>query len=208
MTAILRETSIEDLELIQQVLAGQTESFSPLVLKYQQRVRGFCRSALSQEAEAEEAAQEIFLKAYQALSKFRGDSSFSTWLYRIASNHCIDLLRKRNKRPTLSWDALLEQAGDSLQKLVSDGRPAPGSSLENQDLMENILSKLPPAYKNLLILREAEGLSYVEIAETLECSVDAVKSRLSRARRALHENLQHFSEIPRVQTLEERRMIP
>jgi len=199
--------AIEDSELIRQVLSGQTESYGPLMLKYQRRVRGYCRSLLSNEPEAEEAAQEVFLKAYQALARFRGDSSFSTWLYHITSNHCLDLLRKRSRRPTVSWDALLEKDGDHAQKLV--GREdASFFSLESRDLVEKILSNLSPDYRNLLILREAESLSYDEIARVLGCSIDAVRSRLTRARQALRDQLRHFSGSPIVHMPKERRVVP
>src|SRR6185369_11692389 len=153
--------NIEDSELIQRILSGQTESYDPLVLKYQRRVRGYCRSLLSNEGEAEEAAQEVFLKAYQALPKFRGAPSFSTWLYHITSNHCLDLLRKRNRRPTVSWDALWGREGDRAQRFLSREDDS-FFSLERGDLVEKILSGLSPDYRNLLTLREVEALSYDE----------------------------------------------
>ncbi len=194
---------IVDSELIRQILSGQTESYDPLVLKYQRRVRGYCRSLLSNEGEAEEAAQEVFLKAYQALPKFRGDSSFSTWLYHITSNHCLDLLRKRNRRPTVSWDSLQEREGDRAQRFLSREDPS-FNSFESGDLVEKILANLSLDYRNLLTLREVEALSYDEIAGILGCSIDAVRSRLTRARQALRDQLRHFSESPVVHITERR----
>ncbi len=153
---------------------------------------GLCTSLLSDATQAEDAAQEIFIKAYQALSSFQGNSKFSTWLYRIASNHCKDLLRKRSRQKTESLDALIEKSGDEVQNLWEpsvDPRNASGAS----DLVEKLLSSLSPDERLILTLREVQGLSYQEIAETLKCSLDAVKSRLRRARETIEEKTRHFS---------------
>jgi RNA polymerase sigma-70 factor (ECF subfamily) len=154
---------------------------------------------LGDPVQADEAAQDSFVKAYQSLSKFRGDSAFSTWLYRITTNHCLDMLRRRKRRPTVSWDALMEQETGFLQKLASTEAQA-ASTLENRDLADKILSTLPADYRTLLTLREAEGLSYEELGTVLHCSVDAVKSRLSRARKAMQERVRHFYEPKDVHT--------
>ena len=165
--------------------------------KYQARVLRLCTSLLADATLAEDAAQEIFLKAYHALRNFRGASTFSTWLYRIAANHCKDLLRVRARQRTESWDALIEQHGEHIQELLvaSEDQQA---ALANAELIEKILSSLPPDYRVILTLREVEGLSYDELAATLHCSLDAVKARLRRARQALQERLRHFSASPPV----------
>ena len=152
---------------------------------------GYCLSMLQNHSEAEEAAQDIFIKAYQYLPKFKGNSSFSTWLYRITTNHCLDQLRKRNRRRTFSLDALIEEEGDRIHGLFSTTAVA-ASQMEQRDLAGKILSTLPEDYRTILTLREADGLEYQEIADVLNCSLDAVKGRLSRARKTLQENLRHF----------------
>ncbi len=154
---------------------------------------GYCLSMLQNHTEAEEAAQDIFIKAYQSLGKFKGNSSFSTWLYRITKNHCLDVLRKRNRRKTYSLDSLMEEEGDQIHKLFSTSAVA-ASQFENRDLVGKILSTLPEDYRVILTLREADGLEYQDIADVLDCSLDAVKGRLSRARKQLQENLRHFLE--------------
>lgn len=128
---------------------------------------------------AEDAAQEAFIKAYHSLDRFKGDSSFSTWLYRIAANHCKDLLRKRARQKTEPLEAVVQEMGERLE----EGR-------ENADLIERMLAAIPEDYRAVLILRETEGMSYQEIAQTLNISVDAVKARLKRARA---EIARHFS---------------
>ncbi|MGH7740194.1 MAG: RNA polymerase sigma factor [bacterium] len=190
---------LEDRLLVQQILTGEKEAYAILVQRYQRKVRGYCQSMLGDPVQADDAAQDAFFKAYQSLAKFRGDSAFSTWLYRITTNHCLDLLRKRKRRPSVSWDALMEKESGFLQRLASTEADA-GTSLENRDLAQKILSTLPDDYRTLLTLREAEGLSYEELAKVLSCSVDAVKSRLSRARKAMQERVRHFQALPGVNT--------
>ena len=158
---------------------------------YHQKVLGYCLSMLHNRSEAEEAAQDIFTKAYHNLRKFQGNSSFSTWLYRITTNHCLDILRKRNRRRTVSLEGLVEAEGDRIEALFATSRTAL-PALESKDLTDKILSAIPEDYRTILTLREAQGMEYQEIADTLECSLDAVKGRLSRARKMLQEKLQHF----------------
>jgi RNA polymerase sigma-70 factor (ECF subfamily) len=153
---------------------------------------GYCFSMLSNLTDAEEAAQDIFVKAYLSLSKFKGESSFSTWLYRITANHCLDILRKRNRRRTVSLEALIEQDGDLIQELFSTPGNA-DSRMENRQLVDKILSTLPENYRMILTLREADELEYQEIADVLNCSLDSVKGRLARARKQLQENVRHLT---------------
>jgi RNA polymerase sigma-70 factor (ECF subfamily) len=159
---------------------------------------GYCLSMLQNHTDAEEAAQDVFIKAYNNLPKFKGDSQFSTWLYRITANHCLDVLRKRNRRKTYSLDALIEAEGDSIHRHFSTAAVA-DTQVENRDLTGKILSTLPAEYRTILTLREVDGLEYQEIADVLDCSLDAVKGRLSRARRQLQEKLRHFLKEKDVQ---------
>ncbi|MBI2070948.1 MAG: sigma-70 family RNA polymerase sigma factor [Elusimicrobia bacterium] len=175
---------IEDFEIIRRVRSGQQELFALLIKKHQGDVFGLCCSLLSDQTEAQDAAQEIFLKAYRAFGSFREDSSFATWLYRIGVNHCRDLLRAKSRRKTESLDHLMERHAQKIERLLSDS-VANARSAEDAELIERLLSALPEDYRIILTLREAQGLSYQEIAETLDCSLDAVKARLRRARQAL-----------------------
>ncbi len=183
---------IEERELIEKILSGETDAYAEIVRTYQTKVLGLCTSLLGDATQAEDAAQEIFIKAYQSLRSFRGASAFSTWLYRITANHCKDILRKRLREKSESLDALIEKAGDAAQKLWEPSFN-PGMSAVGADLVERLLSSLSPDERLILTLREVQGLSYQEIAWTLGCSLDAVKSRLRRAREALQEKGRHFS---------------
>ncbi len=182
---------MEDLELIQRICSGEREAYSDLVRLYQSRVLRLCTSLLGDANSAEDAAQDVFLKVYRVLPTFRGDASFSTWLYRIAANHCKDLLRKRKREKTESWEGLLEKHGDTIEQMLAV-KESPKPSAGDAELVEKVLSQLAPDYRIILTLREAQGLSYQEIADTLQCSLDAVKARLRRAREALQDKLRHI----------------
>lgn len=166
------------------------DAYEVLVRRYEAKVRRLCVSMLSDPAEADDAAQEIFLKAYRSLDRFRGASSFSTWLYRIAANHCRDCLRSRSREASESWEALLEEQGDRIERLLSTP-PAADTSGE-ADLVRRVLAQLSPDHRLILVLREVEGLSYEELADTLHCTLDAVRGRLSRAREDFEQRFRHF----------------
>lgn len=187
--------AIEDRELVERVRAGEKEAYAALVRRHQDKVRGLCLSMLGSLSAAEDAAQDVFVKAYERLAAFRGEAAFSTWLYRIASNHCLDLLRSEARRKSDSWDALLEDQGARVKSLFSE---KPQRRLEDADLIGRVLAQLPPRYRAILTLREAEGLNYKEIAECLGCSVDGVKAGLRRARLALREKARHFLKAENV----------
>ncbi|PIQ82287.1 MAG: RNA polymerase subunit sigma-24 [Candidatus Omnitrophica bacterium CG11_big_fil_rev_8_21_14_0_20_64_10] len=176
----------EDLELVQQVRAGARQAYAGLVRRHQARVRGYCLGVLGNAADADDAAQEIFLKAYRGLAGFRGGARFSTWLCRIAINHCRDLLRKRAGRREESWDALIEAEGEGLEARTAVP-PAGRLSEERRRQLYRLLAALPAGAREVLILREGQGLRYEEIAAVLGCSLDGVKARLKRARQAARE---------------------
>ena len=178
----------EDSDAVERVRAGDVEAYAVLVRKYQERIRGYCLWTLRNAAEADDAAQEVFIKAYRGLGSFRGAAGFSTWLYRIAVNHCRDVIRKAARNRTQSWDELREREGEAAEALIS--RPEP--LLERRRQLREALALLPEDYRTILILREAEGLSYEELAEFLHCSLDAVKGKLKRARLRLEEKVRHF----------------
>lgn len=177
----------EDREIIDSVLDGDSEAYSELVLRYQDRVLGFCYSMLYVRAEAEDAAQEVFIKVYRSLGDFRGDSAFSTWLYRIAFNHCASLRKRAARRNTESFDAMTDQRREELLSApgsVSDAQPG-------EDLAAGAMLALPEAYRAAMAMR-LEGEDYKAIAGSLGISVDSVKARLRRARVILRARLRHF----------------
>jgi RNA polymerase sigma-70 factor (ECF subfamily) len=179
-----------DSEWIQEIRSGRQEAYGGLIRRYHGRVMGYCLSMLRNRSEAEDAVQDIFVKVYRSLDKFKGNSAFSTWLFRITANHCVDALRKRNLRRSRSLDALMESEGEPFCRLFSTPALA-DSRMENRDLAARLLSALPEDYRVILTLREADGLDYKQIAEVLDCSLETVKGRLGRARRYLQTKLRH-----------------
>lgn len=182
----------DEQELIDGVLAGRRDDYADLVRRHYPRILGLCVSMLGDASEAEDAAQETFLKAYRSLADFEGKSSFGTWLHRIASNRCLDALRRRTRRGEESLDALLETEGPRVRRLVAE--PARGGDPSGDaDLVRRVLDRLTPEHRLILTLRELQGLDYKELMEALDCSMDAVKSRLRRARAAFLMLARHIS---------------
>ena len=173
---------MDDQELVALVLNGDQQAFAELVEQYQRSVYNLTYRMLSNPGEAEDAAQETFLRAYQHLGRYDPDRSFKTWLLSIASNYCIDRLRKRR----LTWLSIDEPLPPH-PALTSD-LPGPETSTinsERQAAVQELLSELAPDYRAAVILRYWYDMSYAEIAEMLDTTESAIKSRLFRARQTL-----------------------
>jgi RNA polymerase sigma-70 factor (ECF subfamily) len=166
--------------------SGDKDAYRRLVETHQDRLFGLVISMVSNREQAEDLIQEIFVKAYFALASFEGGSSFYTWLYRIASNHCLDYLRK-NKLNQISLDRpVSEESETTLQDtLKAPHSDNPDAAYETPTEAAALLAALEPEQRLILSLRELEGRSYEELAEILHCPVNTVKSRLNRAREAL-----------------------
>ena len=184
----------DEKNLLSSARSGDREAYADLVRAYHLKVLGLCRSYLGDQASAEDAAQETFVKAFVSLKKYRGDSAFGTWLYRITANHCKDMLRSSRRRKTESLDALMEDRHLD----VADGSPLEQTAAENKDLARRLLNGLSDDHRVVLSLREISGMSYHEIAGALHISLDAVKSRLKRARQEAVELSRHFLKSPTV----------
>ena len=179
-----------DQQLVRRAQKGDLRAFDLLVLKYQGRIGSLVSRYVSDSAEVEDVTQEAFIKAFRALDKFRGDSAFYTWLYRIAANAAKNHLVARGRRP--SSDATIEDAElfDHGGALMEEGTPeevAMGEELAR--VVEEALASLPDELRAALTLREFEGLSYDDIAAVLECPVGTVRSRIFRAREAIDERI-------------------
>ncbi len=162
---------------------GDQEAFEELVRLYEKRVLALTRRMCRNPEDAAEAAQEAFFAAWQGLKSFRGDSSFSTWLYRLASNACVDLLRREGKR-----QAAVSLDDEDLNLDFPASLSSPQEEVERRELREQIeagLRALPPSLREALILREMQQLRYDEIGEALGLDIGTVKSRISRGRKKL-----------------------
>ena len=180
-----------DQQLVERVQAGDKSAFNLLVLKYQHRVLKLVGRFVNDPTEAEDVAQEAFLKAYRALGTFRGDSAFYTWLYRIAINTAKNALVSSRRRP-VDFDLDLQDPDqyDRHAKLKEADTPE-GVLLtdEIREVVERALEQLPEDLRTAIVLRELEGLSYEEIAEAMDCPVGTVRSRIFRAREAIDKKL-------------------
>ena len=179
-----------DQQLVQRAKRGDLRAFDLLVLKYQGRIGALVSRYIADAGEVEDVTQEAFIKAYRALSKFRGDSAFYTWLYRIAANAAKNHLVAKGRRP--GADATIEDAeafddGGLVSETSSPEAMAMGDELAA--VVEQSLQALPEELRAALTLRELEGLSYDDIAEVLGCPVGTVRSRIFRAREAIDEQV-------------------
>lgn len=171
---------------VQAAKNGDQTAFGHLIEAYQKKVFALTSRMCPTPELAEEAAQEAFLSAWQGLPFFRGDSAFSTWLYRLTANACVDLLRKENRHQGPSLE------DETVSADMADPAPTPEQSVEQRELRGQIeagLRSLSPEHRAVLVLRELHQLSYDEIADTLSLDLGTVKSRISRGRRQLREFL-------------------
>ena len=184
--------------IVQRVLEGDTIAFEELVLEYEKKVYNVALRMLNNSEDAADMTQEAFIKAYNSLSGFRGDSKFSVWLTRIVSNLCLDFMRSRNRRPTVSL-SMEDEDGEDVQLDIADTSQSPEQLLERSLTRESVrrgLQSLPEDYREILLLREIQGLSYDEIAAALDIEVGTVKSRIFRGRKKLCDYLIKDVNIP------------
>jgi RNA polymerase sigma-70 factor (ECF subfamily) len=185
-------TEQSDLELVRRAQQNERGAFDLLVLKYQHKVVKLVARLLRDPTEAEDVAQEAFVKAYRALGSFRGDSAFYTWLYRIAVNTARNSIASRQRRP-LDYEAgLSESEQNNVEaRLKHDDTPeATALSEEIRVTVNQAIEQLPEDLRTAIVLREVEGLSYEEIAAAMDCPVGTVRSRIFRAREAIDRALQ------------------
>ena len=191
-------TQEQELRLVRRVQAGETEAFEDLVRAHEKTVYNLALRMTGNPQDAEDMAQEAFLKAYRSLPEFRGESKFSVWLYRIVSNVCLDHLRRQSRRPAVSLTAE-DEDGEEQQWDLPDESLSPERLLEQKLTREAVragLAQLPEEQREILLLREIKGLSYEEIGEILSLEPGTVKSRIFRARKRLCAFLLREGNIP------------
>lgn len=184
-----RET---EMQIIQRVLDGHTDDFEALVHENQKKIYNLALKMVGNKEDAWDISQETFIKAFKALRSFRGDSSFSVWIYRLASNLCIDFMRKEKKNRAIPL-VYINEAEEEKELEISDVSMEPEALYERAELrraIEEGLEALPDDHRQVLILREINGLSYTEIAQVLNLEIGTVKSRIFRARSNLAKYLQ------------------
>jgi RNA polymerase sigma-70 factor, ECF subfamily len=180
-------TAETDKQLVARVQKGDSRAFDLLVLKYQHKIFGLISRYVHDADEVQDVAQEAFIKAYRALPKFRGDSAFYTWLYRIAINTAKNYLVSRSRRPPGSdvevADAEYYEGGAALREIETPESALFGAELKA--VVERAIHGLPEDLRTAVTLREFDGLSYEDIADIMDCPVGTVRSRIFRAREAI-----------------------
>jgi RNA polymerase sigma-70 factor (ECF subfamily) len=184
------ETKVDQL-LVERVQKGDKRAFDLLIQKYQHRIVSLVSRYVSDSSEAQDVAQEAFIKAYRAIGRFRGDSAFYTWLYRIAINTAKNWIVAKNRRPPSSdIDAVDAEQYDMDSRLKE--RSTPENELMREEIERTVydtIALLPEDLRTAIMLREMDGMSYEEIATTMECPIGTVRSRIFRAREAIDEKL-------------------
>ena len=184
--------STDEAQIIASILAGNTHLFHDLIRPHERSVYAMALSLLHNEADAEDAAQEAFLKAFRNLAKFRGESKFSTWLISITLNEARSRLRSKKVMKTESLDEPPENQGPVTPALLRDWREIPSEALERHEIrtmLQQAITDLPLIYREVFLLRDVEELSVNQSAETLGISIASVKVRLHRARIMLQKKL-------------------
>lgn len=186
-----------DWELVRRARDGDRSAFRTLVERYQRKIAALALGMLRNREDALDVVQETFTKAYQSLDRFKGDSSFYTWIYRIASNLCIDHQRRDSKLVYVPLDARStdgETTGEEIPAAALEGNEPdePFQRARDAEISEGLakaISELTPEHRAVILLREVDGLSYEEISQVLGCPKGTVMSRLHYARRQLQERL-------------------
>ena len=193
-------TREQEAAVVRRVLEGDVNAYEELVLAYEKNVYNLALRMVGNAQDAEDMAQEAFLKAYNSLSGFRGDSKFSVWLYRIVNNVCLDHLRRQNRRQASSL-SVEDDEGEESQLDIPDESQSPEALLERsmtKDAVRRGLQALPAEQRQILLLREIQGMSYEEIGQCLDLEPGTVKSRIFRARKRLCAFLLSDGNIPQV----------
>jgi len=198
LTAIQPEHAVEagvDLAIVQRVQAGDVRAFELLIQKYRERLFAIIYNLTANREDASDLAQEAFIKAFRSIGSFKGDSSFFTWLYRIAVNASLTHLKRNRMRRFFSFENLSEEVSQSeLAEVLADKLQADKPTLikELQEKLNEALQRLSLKHRTVVILFEIEGLSHQEIAQVMECSEGTVRSRLHYAKQQLQSYLQDY----------------
>lgn len=194
---------MEDHELLQRAAQGDLDAYDTFVRRYQLRIMRFCMKYLHDAQAAEDAAQEVFLKVYQYAGQYEHRGSVAAFVYRVATNYCLDFLKRKRRKaklmPTISFSASVDSHGDvrSMEDLIPSKTEPPGSELvkaEQRAEFNNALEELPEHHRQALLLYELDNMSYLEIGELLGATLSEVKIWIYRARKKLNKILGETEE--------------
>ncbi len=189
---------LSEQELIRSAQEGNALAFEQLIAEHQKRIFSIAYRIAGNTEDAADMAQEVLIKIFRNLKNFRGDSKFSTWLYRVATTTCLDEQKKQRRHTTFSLDETIDTKDGNIATDPVDTGPTPEESLERKMMQQAIhqaIGKLKKEHQKVILLREVQGLSYEEIATILHCSEGTVKSRINRAREQLKKILLQNREL-------------
>jgi RNA polymerase sigma-70 factor (ECF subfamily) len=193
--------SMEDGLLIERAQRGDRSAIDALIRKYEQRAYQYAFRLTSQPEEAADVVADAFVRVYVALQNFKGQSAFTTWLYRILTNCFLDLRKRERTRRTMSLEVALQTEEGDLERQIEDPSPTPdlqAERSERESAVESAVARLPEYQRAMIVMYHSEGLAYEEIAEALDLPIGTVKSRLNRARLSLRDLLDPDRELFRI----------
>src|SRR6195256_4890240 len=193
------QADVSELDLVKQCQTGDTQAFDQLVCRYRTRVFGMIYNMVRNEQDAWDLAQDSFVKAWKSIGRFRGQSSFYTWIYRIVMNVTIDWLRKKQvKGAGVEFDDAIQlREVNPASRTLPKADPLPYERMERTEVrarIDNAITQLSPEHRAVILMKETEGMQYHEIAEALGCSIGTVMSRLFYARKKLQNLLKDVYE--------------
>jgi RNA polymerase sigma-70 factor (ECF subfamily) len=186
------EHECDDRELVEKCQRGDLDAYGILVGRYRNKVYGLAFSMLRNEQDATDLSQEAFVRGWQGIRRFKNNASFYTWIYRITTNLVIDVVRRRDRRPTTKFEEGIEPAKDPSVQEPPSTNPSPADEVQRRELQGQIdaaLLELSPEHRAVVQLREFEGLDYATIAKVTGCSIGTVMSRLHYARKHMQKLL-------------------
>lgn len=191
-------SQVQDSLLIERAQKGDRSALNDLVRKHQERAYQYAYRLTRNQDEAADVVADAFVRVFNALPNFKGQSAFSTWLYRILTNCFLDIRKKEKNRPTTSLDTTIETGEGEMERQFEDDGPSPLDETERSErgqAIEDAVTQLPEYQRAMIVMYHAEQLSYEEIAEALDLPIGTVKSRLNRARLSLRELLAKHEEL-------------
>lgn len=180
-------------KLIEKASGGDASAFNRLMANHEKRMYAVALRMFANREDAQDCLQEAMLRVYRSIGGFKGQSSFSTWLYRITMNTCLDELRRKKNKQSASLDSLLEQGWSPADESATPEKHALRSELKRE--LQSAIHELPEDMRSAVVLRDVQGFAYDEIAQMLDVNVGTVKSRISRAREKLRGKLREKPEL-------------
>jgi RNA polymerase sigma-70 factor (ECF subfamily) len=197
--------------IVKRAQDGDQDALEQVIALYEKRIFNFCYRMVGDREEALDLAQDTFLRVCASLRSFRGDAPFSSWIYRIANNVCVDYIRRRRNRRAVSLDAACETSDGEVYWQVADTAPGPPEMAEYGELVREVkegIRGLSPDHRAVIVMHDVQNLTYEQISVACRCPMGTVKSRLNRARHALQKHLENRGIMPRTGSFETLRRSP